>query len=227
MFKQKKIKFVDYYLMFALVATLLLNIWMDTSGWILWVSAFASIFNLWLTSKMSKWFIIPDLIWLFCMVIIVFQNKLLWDGMQYIYYFLIAFFQFRSWSKHTSNDDQGIEVKMLSNKSRIIIAIIIIILIPVLKNIEALIVGEGVYLDGLNTSLAFAGSLLLSMRYFDAHVIYFLSNVFSMLLYIERGVPSVALTMLLFSGFALISIINWYRKYKRQEAQIKLVNGID
>ncbi len=217
----KKLKVIDYYLLFALVATLLINIWMGTTGWILWVSAFAAIFNLWLTTKMSKWFIIPDLIWLSCMVIIVFQNHLLWDGFQYTYYFLIAFVQFRSWSKYASNDGEGIEVKMLSNKNRILIAVVIIMLIPILKNIEELLIGEGLYLDGLNTSLAFAGSFLLSMRYFDAYVIYILADIFSIFLYLGRGVPSVALTMLLFAGFSVIAIVKWYQKYQEQQLLIK------
>lgn len=208
---------INLYMVFAMIVTIIIN-YMIAPGIIFWISAIASILNLWLTSKMNKWFIIPDLIWVVAMLYIAYTNMFLYDGLQYTYYFIIGFVQYYTWSKHTSSENGQLEVITLSKKTRSLIPLLIIILIPILGYLEVLLTTNGIgvaSLDALNSSLALTGAFLISRRYFEAQILFLISNIVSVILYSVRGVPTVALTMLLFAGFTCIALPHWYSRIKR------------
>lgn len=200
-------KKLNYYFGFAIIATLILNLYTGHMTPLLWVTAYASIFNLYLTTKRSKWFIIPDMIWIFGMLYIATNNKLYYDVFQYVYYFIIGIIQFIAWNKYET--DGKFEIKRLKS-NQIIYTLIGLVPVLIFLTWFGYIIGDASpFLDGLNTSLSFMGAFLLSRRYFEAQYLFLLANLSTAILYLYRGIPSVSITMLLFIGFTLIAINEW------------------
>lgn len=207
---------LELWLIIAIIATIILNIKIGTSGLVLWLSAIASLFNLYFTNKKSKWFIIPDMIWIICMLQIAWGASTMYDLLQYGWFFIIGWVQLYQWSTNSTN---GVAtVQKFSKKQWIMLPLLFIILIPVMMYLEAQVMKDlnttSLFIDSLNTSMGLVGSGFIAYRYREAQIMFLISNFSTVILYspLVRNVPSVSITMLMFGLCTLIALPDWFKK---------------
>ncbi len=207
---------LELWLTFALIGTIILNVQIGTQGIVLWLSAIASLFNLYFTNKKSKWFIIPDMIWIFCMLQIAWGAKTMYDLLQYAWFFVIGWIQLYQWTKNST--DGVAKVEKFTKKQWILLPILFAILIPVMMYLEAQVIKDlpinALFIDSLNTSMGLIGSGFIAYRYREAQLMFLISNLSTVVLYspLVRNVPSVSITMFMFSICTLIALPDWFKK---------------
>lgn len=205
----------EIWLIFAFIVTFVVNKSMGTTQAVLWISAYASLCNLFLTNKRSKWFIVPDLIWVFCMLYVAFEGKLMYDGVQYTYYLIMAPIQYRQWTSHA--DGGVMEPRRFVPSDWIKLIVGLVVLVPILGMVEVNLLGNTLFIsmiDAFNTSLSLLGAYFIANRYAESQILFLVGNISTAILYFERGIPSVAVTMLLFATCTMIAIPTWFKSTK-------------
>lgn len=167
------------------------------------IALMAGFFNIYFTTNRSKYFLIPDLIWIVASVYVLFASQNYTDILLYIFYIFVGFFQYYNWSKHETYEhkvevDYGVKIALIFLGIGVIITLLDFLLLQGSSNalLGAIISGFGI-----------GASVLLALRNYFAEVIYVVVNFLQLILYIIIGQGNLALIPLIFFIMSLIFVV--------------------
>ncbi len=187
-------------LMISLVASIIVGLFLHDT-YLGTITMLAGFTNVYLTTKGSKWFIIPDLIWISGMIISLILKGVISDIPLYIFYLIIAFWQYREFNKNS--DKNGVKWRNLSD-ARFALMLsfgIILTLLFIVPNSNFAILGA------LASGLGIIGSMLLANRYYQAEIIYFFVNSLQVYIYVCSDLVQLSLIPLMFWINTIIFLI--------------------
>lgn len=161
--------------------------------------------NVFFTTRKSKYFIIPDLIWIVTTVYSLMATQNYSDIPLYAYYLLIAFIQFKQWSTHESTEDGETIMKKADKRSYIallcafVLSVTIYLLTPSGANMALL----GAFISGIGI----VASTLLAYRYYMAELMFVFVNIAQVYVYVSSGLTQLSLIPMVFLINGLIFII--------------------
>lgn len=162
--------------------------------------------NIYFTINRSKWFIIPDLLWILAtMVTLVITNNYA-DIWYYIFCFGIGFYQFYDWSKHET-DGQFIVVyaRDIPKETFIWFCIGLIIMFMIIGLDTAHILeSENLWLGAIISGFGIIASIMLARRQYFSYVYYVIGDVLQIILYARSDLGALILIPTIFLIFSIL-----------------------
>lgn len=178
--------------------------------WVGTISLIAGFANALLTAKRSKWFIIPDMIWIGAMLYQLFMNGNYTDMLQYAFYIMIGFIQFFEWSMSEKNSGEVIPLKL----DMIAYSILPITVILVITSIN--LGGNFALLGAIASSLSIVGAVLLAQRYYFGEIMFLVANVINIYILCASGLGNTSLVTIYFTITNIIFLLTAYNKIEKR-----------
>lgn len=156
-------------------------------------------------------------------LVIFYQIHLYSDMFLQMYFCGMGVYGWFSWKKR-AEEDHG-EIRTLSNKHRIAVAIFIAVVILVFGTLISQIhlilpqvfdqPASFPYIDTFITISSILATILLARRIFETWVLWILVDITSIGLYSVKGVRLIAFEFVIFLALAVLGIASWYRIWKK------------
>lgn len=143
-------------------------------------------------------------------------TRLYQDGVLQIFYIIVSFYGIYKWKKHTDTQDD-IQVQYL----------------PIHRSIGYIVIGAlfatalsfGIayytdaahpFLDAMTSVFSVIATYLLVHKYIETWVLWIIIDVFYVYLYFDTSAPLFSLLYLIFTGMAVLGLVQWSSKFKKK-----------
>jgi nicotinamide mononucleotide transporter len=148
-------------------------------------------------------------------VAIFIHTKLYSEAILYVFYVFIGFYGWWIWSRKHQAGEEGVEVHLHSNRSRL--------LAFVLGSAGAGLLGwwfntnsdaAHPFVDATTTSFSFVASFLEAHKVFSVWIYWIIINGVSVWLYFDRGLTIYSMLMVVYFGVSVYGWFDWKKKLK-------------
>lgn len=138
--------------------------------------------------------------------LVAWRSKLFGDMFMSLFYLASQFYGFFNW-KNNRSDDGELEVQGKTNWVQILGAIVVGFVI--LGVVSWLMGGEYVFLDSFNNATAIVAQLMQMNRMRSSWILWGLTNIIGIIIWLGVGQPQMAIMYLVFSLNSVRGFINW------------------
>ena len=174
-------------------------------GWLSTLALLAGFINVYFTTRRSKHFIYPDLLWILFTVATLVITKNYTDITLYAFYFFVAFYQYRNWK---NNENVQGEAKILKADKTVLVLIILGLILSLIQIL--LFMGgqsNNIVLGSLISGLGIAASVILARRYYFAEILYILVNAMQIYLLFVSALYQTSLIPAVFLANSVVFLI--------------------
>ena len=196
-----------YTIILATCVGLILHDGSTFNGYIETLALLAGFANAFFTTKRSRWFIIPDYIWLVLSIYLLIASDVTNASLSVYYGMLLVIgaVQFYTWSVNVDDNKKVVLVR-----KRIKCNIMLVILTTIFSLVIALVVhitlpnSSNILLGSFASGFGIVGAITLALRFYMAEVLFLLSNLLNMFILVQSGLYQLALTPLVFIIYNII-----------------------
>jgi len=182
-------------------------------------------FSVWLAAKSNVLTWPIGLINVFCFFCIFYQVRLYSDMFLQVYFFVISIYGWIAWKNQDRK--KGTPIKTISEKQRIMVAIIILLVTlsmgTFVKNIHTLIPAIFIspasypYIDTFVAVLSVIATVLLARRKIENWILWIIVDIISVVLYAKKHVLFISIEYGIFMCLATLGLLTWLKLLRNEK----------
>jgi len=188
---------------------------------ITWVEILVFIFSIiyvWLAAYQNNWCWLAAIISVLLYTYVCFTAKLYSEMGLQVFYFIMSFYGWWQWSKHTTQN-QKLNISVLKTKKHLILTALGLLLTILLNFIMKTFTDAALTLpDAFVTAFSLIATFMVAKKILENWVWWIVIDSLAIYVHVNRSLYLLAFLYFIYVIIAVIGFINWKKEYSQQKA---------